>query len=81
MYAVENKQKFLRDLSRAIHKWIIEMKKMQKPVIAAVNVAVFGVGLSLALASDIIIEVKEAKFGTAFIGIGLAPECGTQFFT
>jgi len=57
------------------------MKKMQKPVIAAVNVAVFGVGLSLALASDIIMEVKEVKFGTAFIGIGLAPECGTQFFT
>ncbi len=26
-------------------------------------------------------SVKDAKFGTAFIGIGLAPGCGTQFFT
>jgi 2-(1,2-epoxy-1,2-dihydrophenyl)acetyl-CoA isomerase len=57
------------------------MRTMKKPVIAAVNGAVFGAGLSLALACDIIISVKEAKFGTAFIGIGLVPGCGTQFFT
>jgi len=81
MYAAKNKPNFLRDLSRAIHKCIIEMRKMEKPIIAAVNGAAFGVGLSLALGSDIIIAVKEAKFGTAFIGIGLAPGCGTQFFT
>jgi enoyl-CoA hydratase/carnithine racemase len=54
---------------------------MEKPVIAAVNGHAFGAGLSLALACDIIIAVKEAKFGTAFIGIGLAPGCGTQLFT
>jgi 2-(1,2-epoxy-1,2-dihydrophenyl)acetyl-CoA isomerase len=50
-------------------------------VIGAVNGAAFGAGLSLALACDIIIASREAKFGTAFIGIGLAPGCGTQFFT
>jgi 2-(1,2-epoxy-1,2-dihydrophenyl)acetyl-CoA isomerase len=57
------------------------MRGMQKPVIAAVNGHAFGAGLSLALACDIIIASKNAKFGTAFIGIGLAPGCGTQFFT
>ena len=81
MYAAEDKSQFLRDLTRAIHKCVIEMRSMEKPVIAAVNGAAFGAGLSLALACDIIITVKEAKFGTAFIGIGLAPGCGTQFFT
>jgi 2-(1,2-epoxy-1,2-dihydrophenyl)acetyl-CoA isomerase len=54
---------------------------MEKPVIAAVNGAAFGAGLSLALACDIIIAVKDAKMSTAFIGIGLAPGCGTQFVT
>jgi enoyl-CoA hydratase/carnithine racemase len=54
---------------------------MEKPVIAAVNGSAFGAGLSLALACDIIITVEEARFGTAFVGIGLAPGCGTQFFT
>ena len=81
MYNAKDKAKFLRDLTKAIHKCVIEMRKMEKPIIGAVNGAAFGAGLSLALACDIIIANKEAKFGTAFIGIGLAPGCGTQFFT
>ena len=81
MYNAKDKSKFLRELTKAIHKCVIEMRTMEKPVIAAVNGAAFGAGLSLALACDIIVAVKEAKLGTAFIGIGLAPGCGTQFFT
>ena len=81
MYDAKDKSKFLRDLTKAIHLCVIEMRTMEKPVIAAINGAAFGAGLSLALACDIIISVKNAKFGTAFIGIGLAPGCGTQFFT
>ena len=81
MYDAEDKSKFLRDLTKAIHRCVIEMRTMEKPVIAAVNGAAFGAVLSLALACDIIVAVKDAKLGTAFIGIGLAPGCGTQFFT
>ena len=81
MYAADKKDQFLRDLTRKIHRCVIEIRTMEKPVIAAVNGAAFGAGLSLALACDIIIAVKDAKLGTAFIGIGLAPGCGTQFFT
>ncbi|UCB58453.1 MAG: enoyl-CoA hydratase/isomerase family protein [Thermoplasmatales archaeon] len=82
MHLAKDKSKFIRELTRdRIHKCVIEIRNMEKPVIAAVNGAAFGAGLSLALACDIIISVKDAKFGTAFIGIGLAPGCGTQFFT
>jgi 2-(1,2-epoxy-1,2-dihydrophenyl)acetyl-CoA isomerase len=81
MHAANDKSRFLRDLTRAIHRCVIELRTMEKPVIAAVNGAAFGAGLSLALACDIIIAVKDAKMSTAFIGIGLAPGCGTQFFT
>ena len=81
MHTAENKPQFLRNLTRAIHRCVIEIRTMEKPVIAAVNGAAFGAGLSLALACDIIIAVKDAKMSTAFIGIGLAPGCGTQFFT
>jgi 2-(1,2-epoxy-1,2-dihydrophenyl)acetyl-CoA isomerase len=81
MHRAKDKPKFLRDLTRGIHRCVIEMRNMEKPIIAAVNGYAFGAGLSLALACDIIIAVKEAKFGTAFIGIGLAPGCGTQFIT
>lgn len=81
MYEAKNKKEFLRKLTKSIHKCVIEMRTMEKPVIAAINGSAFGAGLSIALACDIIIASKEAKFGTAFIGIGLAPGCGTQFFT
>lgn len=81
MHAATNKSRFLRDLTRAIHRCVIEIRSMEKPVIAAVNGAAFGAGLSLALACDMIIAVKDAKMCTAFIGIGLAPGCGTQFVT
>jgi 2-(1,2-epoxy-1,2-dihydrophenyl)acetyl-CoA isomerase len=81
MYAADDKSQFLRDLTRAIHRCVIEIRNMEKPVIAAVNGSAFGAGLSLALACDIIIAVKDAKLSTAFIGIGLAPGCGTQFVT
>ena len=81
MHVAEDKSQFLRELTKAIHRCVIEMRTMEKPVIGAVNGHAFGAGLSLALACDIIIAVKDAKFGTAFIGIGLAPGCGTQLFT
>jgi 2-(1,2-epoxy-1,2-dihydrophenyl)acetyl-CoA isomerase len=81
MYAAADKSRFLRDLTQAIHQCVIEIRNMEKPVIAAVNGSAFGAGLSLALACDIIIAVKDAKLNTAFIGIGLAPGCGTQFVT
>jgi len=81
MHAATDKSRFLRDLTRAIHRCVIEIRTMEKPVIAAVNGAAFGAGLSLALACDLIIAVKDAKMSTAFIGIGLAPGCGTQFVT
>lgn len=81
MHTAQDKSLFLRNLTKAIHKCVIEMRTMEKPVIAAVNGHAFGAGLSLALACDIIIAVKEVKFGTAFIGIGLAPGCGTQLLT
>ncbi|MFH1013406.1 MAG: enoyl-CoA hydratase/isomerase family protein [Thermoplasmatota archaeon] len=81
MHAAKDKPDFLRALTKIIHQCVIEMRSMEKPVIAAVDGAAFGAGFSLALASDIIIASKNAKFGTAFIGIGLAPGCGTQLFT
>jgi len=81
MHNAQNKPQYLRDLTKSIHQCVKDIRSMEKPVIAAVNGAAFGAGFSLMLACDIIIADKNAKFGTAFIGIGLAPGCGTQLFT
>jgi 2-(1,2-epoxy-1,2-dihydrophenyl)acetyl-CoA isomerase len=44
------------------------------PVVIGINGACVGAGLGLALAGDIRIAGKKAKFGTAFTGIGLAAD-------
>ena len=49
---------------------------MPKPVIAAVNGAAAGAGLSLALACDLRYMAEDAVLMMAFSNIGLVPDCG-----
>lgn len=47
-----------------------------KPVVAAVEGAAFGAGVSLAAACDRVVAGKDSTFGTAFTGVGLAGDMG-----
>jgi 2-(1,2-epoxy-1,2-dihydrophenyl)acetyl-CoA isomerase len=53
---------------------------MPKPVVAAVNGPAVGIGLSLALASDLIVATESAYFLLAFVNIGLVPDGGSSLF-
>jgi len=59
MHQAKNKSQFLRDLTRAIHKCVIEIRTMEKPVIAAVNGHAFGAGLSLAVVISLYISRRS----------------------
>ncbi len=58
----------------------IAIHSLEKPVIAAVNGACAGAGLSLAAAADVRIASAKAKFVPAFINLGLIPDAGCSWF-
>jgi 2-(1,2-epoxy-1,2-dihydrophenyl)acetyl-CoA isomerase len=51
-----------------------------KPVIAAINGVAIGVGLTLTLPFDVIVASESARFGFAFVKMGVVPELASSHF-
>jgi 2-(1,2-epoxy-1,2-dihydrophenyl)acetyl-CoA isomerase len=65
-------------LRERYHPIIAGVRRMPKPVLAAVNGPAVGIGCSLALACDLIVARESAYFLLAFINIGLVPDGGSS---
>ena len=72
------------DLGETIEKrynpLIRALRKLPKPVVCAVNGAAAGAGANLALACDIVLAARSARFLQAFARIGLVPDSGGTWF-
>jgi 2-(1,2-epoxy-1,2-dihydrophenyl)acetyl-CoA isomerase len=67
-------------LRKTYNPMVLALRGLEKPVIAAVNGAAAGAGLSLACACDIRLAAASATFVPAFINIGLVPDTGGTYF-
>lgn len=58
----------------------VETVRESKPLVAAVNGAAVGVGLTMILPFDVIVASEKARFGMLFIKMGLVPELASTHY-
>jgi 2-(1,2-epoxy-1,2-dihydrophenyl)acetyl-CoA isomerase len=69
-----------KELLNIYHPIIAGVRRLEKPVVAAVNGPAVGIGASLAFACDLVLAAESAFFGLAFVNIGLMPDGGSTLF-
>ena len=69
-----------RELNELYHPIIAGVRRLEKPVVAAVNGPAVGIGASLAFACDLVLAAESSFFGLAFVNIGLMPDGGSTLF-
>src|SRR4051794_20488185 len=69
-----------KELHEIYHPVIAGIRRLEKPVVAAVNGPAVGIGCSLALACDLVLAAESSFFGLAFVNIGLMPDGGSTLF-
>jgi 2-(1,2-epoxy-1,2-dihydrophenyl)acetyl-CoA isomerase len=62
------------------HHFVRRLRALPMPVVCAVNGVAAGAGASYALACDIVLAARSARFIQAFVKIGLVPDSGASFF-
>lgn len=67
-------------IERFYNPLIRRLRGMRMPVVCAVNGVAAGAGANIALAADIVLAARSAKFIQAFSKIGLVPDSGGTWF-
>jgi len=79
--AIDPNQTELTKIVEEHYNPIIErLRKIEKPIVCAVNGVAAGAGANIALACDITLAAKSASFIQAFSKIGLIPDSGGTYY-
>lgn len=67
----------LRANMATLNQMILSVRRVEKPVVAWIEGACAGGGMSLAMACDYAFAADDVKLCFAFVGVGLAPDMGS----
>jgi 2-(1,2-epoxy-1,2-dihydrophenyl)acetyl-CoA isomerase len=68
------------NMDRIFNPMIRAMRELPKPIVGAINGVAAGGGANFALACDIILAARSARFDQAFVRISLIPDLGGTWF-
>src|SRR5215469_5364384 len=72
----EEREKALYEIVGMLHPLLMRLRRMPKPVVAAVQGAAAGFGLSLVLAADLALAAEDTVFTSGYIHLGTSPDGG-----
>ena len=79
MAAVDDRAGFIEELATTLDAALQRLESMAKPVVVGVQGAVAGAGLAVMLGGDIVVAAGDTRFTTAYMGLGLTPDCGLSW--
>lgn len=70
----------MQAMATAFHAMIERLHNLPIPVVVAVQGTAIGAGFGLALAADLLIASREARFSTGYARLGLSADAGVSWF-
>lgn len=70
---------FIRNLAGRLHEGVLNLARLPAPVVAAVQGAAAGAGLSLVAGADVVIGARSSSYSMAYTGIGLTADGGATW--
>jgi len=79
-YSGDQLSSVLKEMTVYCHAATSRLVRMKKPLITAVNGAAAGMGMSFAIAGDMVIAAESATFTAAYTAAGLSPDGAMTYF-
>jgi 2-(1,2-epoxy-1,2-dihydrophenyl)acetyl-CoA isomerase len=69
----------IRELADTFHAGLVDLTALDAPIVAEVQGATAGAGVSIALLADVVLAAETATFNLAYSGAGLSPDGGSSW--